>query len=61
MRSNFKVLKSWAPKTTSINVQYDAGQTEHYVQLSDKNMQTGGCLNPRLLHTALDTIPGSEG
>jgi hypothetical protein len=46
MRSNFKVLKSWALKTTSVNVQYDAEQTEHYVQLLGKNMQSkalGSC------------------
>ena len=39
VRSNFKVLKSWAPKMTSVNV-----QTEHYVQLSGKNMQSNGWL-----------------
>jgi len=63
MRSNFKVLKSWEPKTTSVNVQYDAEQTEHYVQLSGKNMQSNGWLfkSPSFAYHTGHLILGSEG
>jgi hypothetical protein len=63
VRSNFKVLKSWKPKTTSVNVQYDAEQTAHYVQFSGKNMQSTGWLfkSPSFAYYTGHLIPGPEG
>ena len=63
MRTNLKAFKSWAPKMTSVNVQYDAEQTELYVQLSGKNMQSNGWLfkNPSFAYSTGYLIPGSEG